>query len=327
MIKTAVYYNKGVAIKYCNRPVCRNSEVLVKVLKVGLNPVDAKRLIGDKITIPDFLVSGYGVGFDFAGVVVDREASGFEKGELVFGTTSPGQASLQELIAAPVDQIARIPKHLSVEEAACLPLAGLTCVQAFRKFQLTAGAKVLIIGGSGGVGHLAIQIAKSYGCRVISIQSARNFSFAKKCGADVVLDYHDFDQLLNNLKELAPFDVIFDTVSDISNWTYPTVLHRFARSADNHSYITLGGSTLMWFKALVKRLIGWNFFESWHELFWVVFPSSAGYLEEVKHSGCKPEIEKILPFTEDGILEGFEALGSRRTRGKVVVNVSSVETP
>ena len=103
------------------------------------------------------MVEGKGVGFDFSGVVSEAPpSSSFKKGDEVYGTMPPTGGSIAEYISVPVHQLSLKPKNLSHEEASTLPLSGLTCIQSFTDHKLSAGQTILIIGASGGVGHLAV---------------------------------------------------------------------------------------------------------------------------------------------------------------------------
>ena len=203
------------------------SSVLVRVAYAGINPVDAKGLVGDKL--PPWLstlvarraIEGRVVGFDFSGTVASVPAGcqKFKVGDPVFGTMPPGVGSFCEQVVAPLDQIARKPASLSFAEAAALPLVGLTAYQALLQDNgLCAGQHLLLIGASGGVGHVALQVAKSVGATVTAVCSARNKDLVMSMGADRVVDYTR-GGLEEQLKEAAAqggkFNLCFDTVSSL----------------------------------------------------------------------------------------------------------------
>ena len=129
--------------------------------------------------------------------------------------------------------------------------------------------------------------------------------------------------MIRQLELYGPFDLILDTVSDIYNWYYPPLLCRFLKQKENHSYKTLGGSTLCWFKAWIKKTFRLNLFSPWHELIWVNFANTSLELTLLSELGIKPVIQKEVDFTADGIKEAFSMLDSRRAQGKVCVVVSS----
>ena len=172
------------------RPVPAPTEVLVRTVAAGVNPVDWKtRARGGFIGDPPFTV-----GWDVAGVVesVGRGVTRFELGDRVFGMPRfPHEAAAYaEYVTSPSRQLARIPDGLDTIEAAALPLAGLTARQALVE---TAGVKpgdrVLILAAAGGVGHLAVQIAKACGASVIGTARAWKHAFLAELGADEAIDY------------------------------------------------------------------------------------------------------------------------------------------
>jgi len=171
------------------------TEVLVEVHAAGVNPVDWKTREGRGAAS----ASGpppFTLGWDVAGVVteVGRGVTLFEPGDRVFGMPwFPREAgAYSEFVTAPSRQFARMPDALSFEEAAALPLAGLTAWQALvDTADLRSGQTVLVNGASGGVGHLAVQIAKARGARVIGTARADNHDFLRSLGADECVDYRE----------------------------------------------------------------------------------------------------------------------------------------
>ena len=167
-------------------------EVLVRVHASGLNPKDAiirsgffKRFSGR--------VFPKGTGFDFAGEIseVGAGAKGFHPGQKVWGFLDgfDGGAAA-EYVAVPQGWLASMPKELSYAEAASLPLVGLTALQALRdKAGLKRGEKLLIKGASGGVGSVAIQLAKALGAHVTAVASTASLEHCRSLGADEVVDY------------------------------------------------------------------------------------------------------------------------------------------
>lgn len=157
---------EGVRVEERAAPRRKAGSVLVRVVAAGLNPVDAKRQVGDKLPealdcVSRAVVAGRCVGFDFAGVVHQAPAgAGLSPGDAVFGSVPPLTGSCATFVSAPLHQVARKPESLSFREAATLVLPGLTAVQAFEQHSLQAGQRLLVVGATGGVGHLAVQIGK-----------------------------------------------------------------------------------------------------------------------------------------------------------------------
>src|SRR6266542_1443310 len=174
------------------KPTFEDDQELVRVHAASVNPVEwygVTGLIlarpGNGLRKPKFT----GVGGDFAGRVeaVGKAVEDFQPGDEVYGTAN---GSWAEYAAAQEGRIARKPANLSFEEAAAVPVAGLTALQALRDHgQIQAGQKVLINGASGGVGTFAVQLAKSFGADVTAVCSSRNVELVRSLGADRVVDY------------------------------------------------------------------------------------------------------------------------------------------
>ncbi len=192
------------------RPQAAAGEVLLRVHAAGVNPADWKTRRGPArpgAVLPMIL------GWDVSGTV---EALGpgvteFQEGDAVYGMIRFPQAgaTYAEYVAAPVSQIAHKPASVDPVHAAALPLAGLTAWQALiEKAHISTGQKVLILGAAGGVGHLAVQLARSQGAYVLGTASTRNIEFLHRIGVDQAIDYTTtpLETAVHNV------DVVFDTV-------------------------------------------------------------------------------------------------------------------
>ncbi len=177
-------------------PVVEDDQVLVRVHAASVNPVEWYGVTG-----PYFARIGNGlrkpkdttVGGDLAGRVeaVGSEVKGLQPGDEVFGTSG---SSWAEYTCAREARLARKPANVSFEEAAAVPVAALTALQALRdKGKVQPGQRVLINGASGGVGTFAVQLAKSFGADVTAVCSTRNVEQARSLGADRVIDYTQED--------------------------------------------------------------------------------------------------------------------------------------
>jgi NADPH:quinone reductase-like Zn-dependent oxidoreductase len=190
-----------------SRPEPGPAEVLVRMAAAGVNPVDWKvRARGGFLGEPPFTV-----GWDVAGVVeaVGVGVTRFAAGDRVFGMPRfPREAAAYaEYVTSPSRQLARTPEALGEVEAAALPLAGLTAWQALvETANVQHGQRVLILAAAGGVGHLAVQIAKARGAHVIATARSSKHSFLRELGADEAIDYtseaveervHDADVVLD----------------------------------------------------------------------------------------------------------------------------------
>jgi NADPH:quinone reductase-like Zn-dependent oxidoreductase len=203
------------------RPDPGPTEVLVRVDAAGVNPVDWKtRARGGYLGQPPFTV-----GWDVAGVVeaVGGGVTRFARGDRVFGMPRfPGEAAAYaEYVTSPSRQLARVPEHLGDVEAAALPLAGLTAWQAFvETADVQPGQRVLILAAAGGVGHLAVQIAKARGAYVLGTARSAKHPFLAELGADEAVDYTT-DTVEERVRDV---DVVLDLVGDeISRGTLSTL--------------------------------------------------------------------------------------------------------
>jgi alcohol dehydrogenase len=188
-------------------------KVLVKVKAAGVNPVDWKIREGYmQQMIPLQFPSP--LGMDFSGTVekVGEGVSDFRQGDEVYGQASiltGGSGAFAEMALANAETIAHKPKSLSHQEAAGLPLVGVSAWQALvENIGLLSGQKILIHGGAGGIGSIAIQLAKHLGAYVATTVSTNDKQFANELGADEVIDYktETFENLLHD------YDAVFDTV-------------------------------------------------------------------------------------------------------------------
>ena len=191
-------------------PELREDDVLVQVHAAGVNLLDSKIRDGEfKLILPYRLPLI--LGNDVAGVVVrvGSRVRQFKPGDEVYARPDEDRiGTFAEFIAIKEDAVALKPKALTMEEAASIPLVGLTAWQALvEKANLKKGQKVLIHAGSGGVGTFAIQLAKHLGATVATTTSTANVDWVKALGADVVIDYkkEDFDEVLRD------YDVVLNS--------------------------------------------------------------------------------------------------------------------
>ena len=192
-------------------PKLRENDVLVQVYAAGVNLLDSKIRSGEfKLILPYRLPLI--LGNDVAGVVVQigPRVRRFKIGDEVYARPPQDRiGTFAELIAMNEDAVAMMPEKLTMEEAASIPLVGLTAWQALiERANLKKGQKVLIHAGSGGVGTIAIQLAKHLGATVATTTSTANLDLVKSMGADIAIDYkttdfakvlHDYDVVLNSL--------------------------------------------------------------------------------------------------------------------------------
>lgn len=190
-------------------PTVGPHDVLVKISAASVNQLDEMLRVGTfKATLPYPLPLT--LGNDFAGQIAELGASvtTFKIGDRVFGKPNPSRiGTFAEYIAIDASEVARVPASLTDVEAASLPLVALTALQALEIGGVKAGDKVLIHGGAGGVGSMAIQLAKALGATVATTAGTANVDFVRSLGADIVIDYKSQDFS----KELSGYDFALDT--------------------------------------------------------------------------------------------------------------------
>ena len=311
-----------------NQPLIGATQILIEVHAASINPVDYKMINGDvkflKLPMPS------GVGFDVAGVIIEKgnNVTEFEIGDEVFGVlpaTSPG--SIAEYVAIGSDCIAHKPTNISMQEAAALPLAGLTVLQSFQKANLKSGDRVLIHAGSGGVGSLAIQYAKLKGAFVFTTTSTNNVGWVKALGADRVIDYtkENYLQIVNDV------DIVLETLGDnyISDAFKVikkggTVMSLVGPAKDDE---TAKAFNLNWILRLALFFIRLKFTikASSKSAFYkstVMLPNQS-QLTEIKDliesEKLKPVIDKSFEFSKS--IQALEYLKTGRAKGKVVINL------
>ena len=192
-------------------PTVGANQILIKTHSASFNPIDYKILRGDfkamgKIQFPR------GIGRDVSGVIkeVGEKVKQLKVGNKVYSRIDDNfVGTMAEYVISNASDVALIPSNLNHEEAASIPLVGLTSYQALIDIaKLSAGENILIHAGSGGIGTIAIQLAKHLGAKVTTTTSTKNVGLVKDLGADKVIDYtkHSY------LDEGAKFDVVFDTL-------------------------------------------------------------------------------------------------------------------
>ena len=291
-------------------------QVLVRVRAASVNPIDWKLRKGSlRLVMP--VRFPFVPGHDLAGEVaaVGPEVTRFEPGDLVFGAVDPRRdgGACAELALVRESALAAKPGHLSFEEAAALPLAGLTALQALRdKGELTAGESVLVNGGAGGVGHFAVQIARAFGARVTAVAGAGNQALLRELGAHRTLDYEEED--FTGLDET--WDIVFDAVGLGSFRDVTYVL-----SPEGGIYVTT---------RVRPDLAAWTLFTTLGGLVGyrkrarsILVKHSADDLEVLAHLSAQGKLRVVLDevFSLEEIGKAHDASERGHARGKIVVRV------
>jgi NADPH:quinone reductase len=288
-------------------------EVLLNVLFAGVNPVDAKTRAGlgwaaqqHKDELP------WTPGFDVCGTVkaTGSAVSAFAVGQRVCGMVFGGGAYASQTLAL-ADDLLPVPQQISHAQAAALPLAGLTAWQGlFEHAQLQASELVLISAAAGGVGHLAVQLAKQAGARVVACASESNHAFLLQLGADDVVDYHDADAMAALAGQM---DVVFDLVGFDSGLAALALLKAGGRQ------VTVPTVTAPQIKeaatAQGKTAMGM-----------MVHPDRSALqalLEKCADGKLQVHVSQIFPLKEGA--KAHQAIESGRTRGKLLLDPSNQE--
>jgi NADPH:quinone reductase-like Zn-dependent oxidoreductase len=310
-------------------PDVREDEVLVQVHAAGVNLLDSKIRNGEfKLILP--YRAPLVLGHDVAGAVVrvGARVKHFKPGDEVYARPADHRiGTFAELIAVQEKDVALKPKKLTMEEAASLPLVGLTAWQALvERGKLKRGQKVFIQAGSGGVGTFAIQLAKHLGATVATTTSTSNIELARSLGADVIVDYkkEDFESRLSG---------------------YDLVLHSQAGQALGKSLRVLraGGRLVSisgppdpdfadeigapWFVKLVTRLLSFGARRKARSLdtaFSFLFMKASGdqlrkITALIEAGAVRPVVDKVFPFPSTN--EALAYVETGRARGKVVIKV------
>lgn len=226
-----------IEINDAKTPDLKEGQVLVEIHAASLNPFDSKLRSGFmKDFIP--LHFPFTLGGDFAGVVTEitSEVTGFSVGDKVYGQAAGvagNSGSFAEFTAVKSKSVAKIPSNLDFTEAAALPLVGSSAVQALmHHINLQKGQKLFIHGGAGGIGTIAVQIAKHIDAYVAVTATGEGIATAKSLGADEVIDYTvtDFSEILSG------YDAVFDTVGG------EDFVKAFAILKEGGTAVSMGGS-------------------------------------------------------------------------------------
>ncbi|RPJ02260.1 MAG: NAD(P)-dependent alcohol dehydrogenase [Candidatus Aminicenantes bacterium] len=316
-MKAIVYRKFGspdvLHLEEVEKPVPKDDEVSVRVHAASLNAYDWRHLRADPFFIR-FMGAGLLrpkhniLGADIAGRVeaVGRNVTQFRPGEDVFGEGSYG--GFAEFVCVDEKRVVPKPADLTFEEAAAVPMAGLTALQGLRdKGKIQAAQKVLINGASGGVGTFAVQIAKSFGTEVTGVCSTAKMDLVRSIGADHVIDYTQEDVTKNG----QLYDLIFDIAAFRSISKYRRIL------APGGRYVLAGGSMGRFFQLMLMSMTG---VKNMGLMVANVNQKDLQFLIDLMKAGkVKSIIDKRYPLSETA--EALRYLENGHARGKVVISV------
>ncbi len=324
-------YSKKEKLQFTDiaEPVIKENDVLVQVHAAGVNLLDAKIRNGEfKIFLP--YKAPFTLGHDVAGVVtkVGSRVTKFKVSDEVYARPADHRiGTFAEYISIDENDVALKPKNISMEEAASIPLVGLTAWQALiEKANLQKGQKVFIQAGSGGVGTFAIQLAKHLGATVATTTSSTNIDLVKSLGADVVIDYKkddfetilkDYDVVLNSqdTKTLEKSLRIVKPGGKLISISGPPDVD-FAKQLGSPWFIKLIMKILSSGIKKKARRLGVNY----SFLFMRADGNQLAEITSLINTGkIKPVIDKVFPFEQTN--EALAYVESGRAKGKVIVKV------
>jgi NADPH:quinone reductase-like Zn-dependent oxidoreductase len=319
---------EALALKDVPEPTLGDRDVLIDVRAASLNPVDAKIRQGQlKLVLsarPPLIL-----GCDVAGVVkgTGPKVTRFHAGDEVFARLEKNRmGGLAERVAADEGVVARKPKSVGFEEAASLPLVALTALQCLRDTaRVDRGKRVLILAGAGGLGSIAIQIAKLMGLEVVATASAKNHALLRELGADDCIDYTKEESTAR-----GPVDAVLDTLGGDSELASLRACRKggIVVGVNGIPDLAFARASMPWF---ARPAVWWMTRARRAEeertgvrYVWIFMRPDAKELEEVAgwvdEGKIKPVLHRTFPLEE--VAEAFAELERGRARGKIVVRVS-----
>ena len=301
---TIAEYGDNNVVQYTDidRPEPGAGEVLVKVHAAGVNPVDWKIRGGAGqrmgMTLPIHL------GSEITGTVekLGDGVSGLKQGDAIYGIVKSG--GFAEYAVAPAADMARKPANLDFVQAAAVPLGALTAWQAmFGVAGLASGQRLLVTNSSGGVGSLAVQLAKAHGAHVTAMASRRNEDYVRSLGVDAFIDYtkQPFEQVARDM------DVVFDTVGGD---TFQRAFHTLKKGGFLVTSVAFPKDEAHQYGVGVDR---------------VLCKPNAGQLASIRDlveaGKLRARVATVLPLAE--VKQAFELSEGGRTRGKIVLQMAA----
>jgi len=319
LMKAIVYHNYGspdvLRCEEIEKPTPGDDEVLIKVRAASVNPFD--RLYRGRPYLIRIMTGlrkpkDTRLGRDVAGQVeaLGRNVTQFKPGDEVFGSC---RGAFAEYVSAPASALALKPDNLTFEQAASVPIAGLTALQGLRdKGMIQPGQKVLINGAAGGVGTFAVQIAKSFGADVTGVCSAGNADMVRSIGADATIDYarEDFT------KGTQRYDLIFDCIGNHSLSACRGVLNLKGR------FVIVGAKKVRTSlsHALKGLVLSWFVSQNFVMLIARLRNADLTILADLIQTGkVTPVIDRSYSLSE--VPEAISYLEQGHARGKVVITV------
>lgn len=323
-MKAIVYEQYGgpevLKLAEVEKPQPKADEVLVEVHASAVNAADWRLMRAEPFLVRFetglFKPKRPILGADLAGRVVEigQNVTRFKPGDEVFGDLSDcGSGCFAEYVCAPAAILQLKPSNLTFEEAAALPMAGGTALQAWQTGAIQAGQSVLINGASGGVGSYLVQIAKAHGANVTAVCSSRKVEFVKSLGADHVIDYKKEDFTQNGKQ--------YDLIIAVNGYQKLAAYQRSLTPSGR--YVVVGGP--------LKQLFGAMLFGGWvtrgtdqtiTTLMAKSNPDDLATLKQWAEAGTiKPRIDNRYPLSQTA--DAVAYLNKGNAKGKVVITVTN----
>ena len=323
-------YNKNnitLNITEIAKPSIIDKEVLIKVTAAGVNPLDNMISRGEvKMIVPYKLPQT--AGNEVVGIVesIGKKVNNFQVGDRVFGRLPLDHiGAFAEYVAVDSQALAKVPDYLSDEEAAAVPLTALTIMQALDLMGTQAGKTIFISGGTGGVGGMAIPIAKAKGLKVITNGSGDSAERVLNLGADRFIDYKTEDYT----KTVSQVDYVLDTLGGAETEKQMSIMKKGGQLVSLRAMSNVAFAKRMnlpkW-KQIILGLAGRKFdkmAEKYNVHYHFIFVESNGaQLQEVadlfSKLEIKPSIDTVYPFEE--VNSALDKVANGRSRGKTVLS-------
>ncbi|MTI32459.1 NADP-dependent oxidoreductase [Xanthovirga aplysinae] len=309
------------------KPKAKAGEVLIEVHAASINPIDYK-IVHGLMKIVEKLDFPAPIGFDVSGTIVSvgKGVQNFKEGDEVFSRVGAA-GTLAEFVAVDATLIAPKPHNFSHEEAASIPLVGLTTLQTIKSaMKANPGQKILIHAGSGGVGSFAIQYAKALELNVATTTSTKNVEWVKALGADQVIDY----KKENYLELLKDLDYVYDTLGGQYTIDSFKILKTGGKTVsiagppDQEFSKNFGLNPIFKFFIWLGNRKVYRAAKAKSNAYQFLFLKPSGeQLDEIRKLIEDGKIKAIIDkkFSLDESIDALEYLQSGRTKGKVVVTV------
>lgn len=293
---------------HLEKPLIGINEVLIRIKAISINPVDVKSRAGKGVygRIKD--ENPIILGWDISGIVEETKSELFKEGDEVFGMVNfPGHGkAYAEYVVVSANQLSLKPKNISFEVAASATLVALTAYQALvHNARLKQGQKVLIHAASGGVGHIAVQIAKYLGAEVTGTSSAKNKDFVLGLGANDHIDYHGYEWGKAGKK----YDFVLDTIG--------------GENIDHSLEVTKAGGTIISIPTGLNQEVTSKAQEQGVKGYFILVQSSGEDMKVIanllERGVIKPYLSQILPFEKMKEAHAMQETG--RTVGKIVITI------